>query len=36
MATQDASQKGTVPIRNGKATLNRLMIELEERLTNYM
>lgn len=36
LATQQASKKWTMPIRNWKPALNRFMIEFEERLTNYI
>lgn len=35
LATQDASRKWTMPIRNWKSSLNRFMIEFEERLSDY-
>jgi transposase-like protein len=36
LATQQASKKWTMPIRNWKPALNRFMIEFEERLTDYI
>lgn len=36
LATQKASKKWTMPIRNWKPALNRFMIEFEERLTDYI
>ena len=36
LATQQASKKWTMPIRNLKPALNRFMIEFEERLTDYI
>ena len=36
MASQQASKKWTMPIRNWKPALNRFMIEFEERLTDYI
>ena len=36
LATQQATKKWTMPIRNWKPALNRFMIEFEERLTNYV
>lgn len=35
LAIQDASRKWTMPIRNWKSSLNRFMIEFEERLSDY-
>ena len=35
LATQNASKKWTMPIRNWKPALNRFMIEFEDRLTDY-
>ena len=36
LASQQASKKWTMPIRNWKPALNRFMIEFEERLTDYI
>ena len=36
LATQQASKKWTMPIRNWKPALNRFVIEFEERLTDYI
>lgn len=36
LATQQATKKWTMPIRNWKPALNRFMIEFEERLSNYV
>jgi len=36
LASQQASKKWTMPIRNWKPALNRFMIEFEERLTGYI
>lgn len=36
LATQQASKKWTMPIRNWKPALNRFMIEFEERITDYI
>ena len=36
LATQQASKKWTMPIRNWKPALNRFMIEFEERITDYV
>jgi len=36
LATQPASKKWILPIRNWKPALNRFMIELEECLTDYI
>lgn len=36
LATQKASKKWTMPIRNWKPALNRFMIEFEDRLTDYI
>jgi len=36
LAIQAASKKWTMPIRNWKPALNRVMIELEDRLTDYI
>jgi len=36
LATQAASKKWTMPIRNWKPALNRFMIEFEERLADYI
>ncbi len=36
LATQQASKKWTMPIRNWKPALNRFMIEFEERLADYI
>jgi transposase-like protein len=35
LATQNASKKWTMPIRNWKSALNRFMIEFEDRLSDY-
>jgi len=35
LATQNASKKWTMPIRNWKSALNRFMIEFEDRLRDY-
>lgn len=35
LATQNASKKWTMPIRNWKSALNRFMIEFEDRLKDY-
>lgn len=35
-AIMEASKKWTMPIRNWKPALNRLVIEFEDRLTNYI
>jgi len=36
LATEAASKKWTMPIRNWKQALNRFMIEFEERLEPYV
>lgn len=36
LAVQQASKKWTMPIRNWKPALNRFMIDLEDRLTDYI
>ena len=36
LATQQASKKWTMPIRNWKPALNRFMIEFEDRLSDYV
>lgn len=36
LAIMDASKKWTMPIRNWKAALNRLIIEFEDRLVDYI
>jgi transposase-like protein len=36
LATQNASKKWTMPIRDWKPALNRFMIEFEDRLTDYI
>lgn len=36
LAIQEASKKWSMPIRNWKSALNRLIIEFEERLTSYL
>jgi len=36
LATQEASKKWTMPIRDWKPALNRFMIEFEERLIDYI
>ncbi len=36
LAIQEASKNWTMPIRNWKAALNRFMIELEDRLVEYV
>ena len=36
LATQQASKKWTMPIRNWKPALNRFMIGFEERITDYI
>lgn len=36
LATNDASKKWTMPIRNWRTALNRFMIEFEDRLTDYV
>ena len=36
LAIHEASRKWTMPIRNWKAAMNRLMIELEDRLVDYV
>lgn len=36
LATQNASKKWTMPIRNWKSALNRFMIEFEDRLSDYL
>jgi len=36
LASQQASKRWTMPIRNWKPALNRFMIEFEERLTDYI
>lgn len=36
LATQQASKKWTMPVRNWKPALNRFMIEFEKRLTDYI
>lgn len=36
LAIVDASKKWTMPIKNGKAALNCFMIELEERIVDFV
>jgi putative transposase len=36
LATESASKKWTMPIRNWKAALNRFMIEFEEQLAPHI
>ncbi len=36
LATQNASKKWSMPIRDWKPALNRFMIEFEDRLTDYI
>jgi transposase-like protein len=36
LATQAASKKWTMPIRNWKAAMNRFMIEFEEQLAPHI